>query len=628
MDMNKLVEKALNRVQKPGRYAGGEWNAVRKDWHNTGIKMAFAFPDVYEVGMSHLGLQILYSVVNGRDDALMERVFAPWVDMEEQMRKTGLPLFSLESRKPLRDFDIVGFTLQYELSFTNILNMLDLAGIPLRSAGRERGDYPLVVAGGPCAFNPEPLADFIDAFVLGEGEDVIHELLDACLEARRRGEGRRELLLRLAGIDGIYVPSFYQVEYNERGLVQSVTPVVAGVPARVKKRVVADLDKVHYPTRMIVPAIEPVHDRAMLEVQRGCTRGCRFCQAGVIYRPVREKEPETLLRQAEELLTSTGWGEISLTSLSTSDYSRVGPLIGALAEKHGGAGVNVSLPSLRVDAFSVDLAKEVQKVRRSSLTFAPEAGTQRLRDVINKGVTEDDLMEAVTATFAGGWHAIKLYFMIGLPTETGEDLEGIARLAHRVLERGRGLVKAKGRLKVTVSVSSFVPKSHTPFQWEPQNTLDELRRKQEFLRARLRGRGLVFNWHDPESSFLEAVLSRGDRRLAASIEAAWRRGCRFDGWSELFDLDKWRAAFAETGIDSGQYAYRRYEYEDVLPWDHIGAGVSKKYLVREHRRAVAGEKTPDCRGGKCPGCGLCPALEIRPRLAGGESVAPLQDLLQ
>lgn len=628
MDMNKLVERALSRVQKPGRYAGGEWNAVHKDWDHTAIKMAFAFPDVYEVGMSHLGLQILYSVVNGRDDALLERVFAPWVDMEEQMRKTGLPLFSLESRKPLRDFDIVGFTLQYELSFTNILNMLDLAGIPLRSAAREGGGYPLVVAGGPCAFNPEPLADFIDAFVLGEGEDVIHELLDACLEARRRGETGRELLLRLAVIDGIYVPSFYRVEYNEMGQVQQVAPVVPGVPAVVKKRAVTDLDQVHYPTRMIVPAVEPVHDRAMLEVQRGCTRGCRFCQAGVIYRPVREKEPETLLRQAEELLASTGWGEISLTSLSTSDYSRVGPLIGALTEKHGGAGINVSLPSLRVDAFSVDLAKEVQKVRRSSLTFAPEAGTQRLRDVINKGVTEENLMEAVTAAFAGGWHAIKLYFMIGLPTETGADLEGIARLAHRVLEKGRGLVKAKGRLKVTVSVSSFVPKSHTPFQWEPQDTLAELRRKQEFLRSRLRARGLVFNWHDPETSFLEAVLSRGDRRLGAAIEAAWRGGCRFDGWSEFFDLDKWRAAFAETGIDPGRYAYRRYNYDDVLPWDHLGAGVSKKYLVREHRRAMTGETTPDCRGGRCPGCGLCPTLEIRPRLAGGESVAPLQDLLQ
>jgi radical SAM family uncharacterized protein len=625
--MDKQLEKILRRVQKPGRYAGGEWNAVRKDWRSTYIKMAFAFPDVYEVGMSHLGMQILYGVVNEREDALLERVFAPWPDMEEQMRKTGLPLFSLESRKPVRDFDIIGFTLQYELSFTNILNMLDLAGIPLRTEDRAGGDFPLVVAGGPCAFNPEPLAEFIDAFVLGEGEEIINELLDAYLESRRRGEGWREMLLRLARIDGIYVPSFYEVEYNEDGGIKSVTPTAGGVPGLVKKRVVADLENVYFPTRPVVPAIESVHDRAMLEVQRGCTRGCRFCQAGVIYRPVREKEPETLLRQAGEIIGATGYGEISLTSLSTSDYSRVRPLVSDLTRKHGAAGVNVSLPSLRVDAFSVDLAKEVQKVRRSSLTFAPEAGTQRLRDVINKGVTEENLMEAVTAAFTGGWQAIKLYFMIGLPTETGADLDGIADLARRVLQRGRELVIARGRLKVTVSVSSFVPKSHTPFQWEPQDTMEELRRKQAFLRERLRGKGLVFNWHDPETSFIEAVLSRGDRRLAGAIEAAWRRGARFDGWSEFFDLHKWLDAFHEMGMDPGWYAHRRYNYEDILPWDHIGAGVSKKYLIQEHRRAMDGQTTHDCRGGRCPGCGLCPTLAVKPYMAGGETVAPVQDNL-
>ncbi len=626
--MDKLLEKVLRRVQKPGRYTGGEWNAVYKSWSDTSVKMVFAFPDVYEVGMSHLGLQILYHEVNKRPDALLERVFAPWTDMEKQMRNNGLPLFSLESRRPVRDFDIIGFTLQYELSFTNILNMLDLAGIPLRSVDRVGGRYPLVVAGGPCSFNPEPLADFIDLFVIGEGEEAVHDLLDTYLDSLRAGEDRQQLLTRLAKIDGFYVPSLYRVEYNENGSVAAVRPIIPGVPETVKKRALADLDKADFPSRPLVPVMEAVHDRAMLEVQRGCTRGCRFCQAGVIYRPVREREPETLLGQAEQVLKSTGWGEISLTSLSTLDYSMIRPLIEKLTARHGAAGVNVSLPSLRVDTFSVDLAKEVQKVRRSSLTFAPEAGTQRLRDVINKGVTEENLLEAVSAAFAGGWQAIKLYFMIGLPTETDEDLEGIALLARRVLETGRALSRTPGRLKVTVSASSFVPKSHTPFQWEPQAELDELRRKQAFLRRQLRGKGLVFNWHDPEGSFLEAVLSRGDRRLGAAIEAAWRLGCRFDGWSEHFSLDRWMQAFEETGINPRNYAYRRFAYDEVLPWDHISAGVSKKYLEREHRRAMAGEKTPDCRAGKCPGCGLCSTLEVKPRLAGGETVAPLHVAVQ
>jgi len=621
--MEKQLEKILRRVQKPGRYSGGEWNTVCKDWTSTDIKMAFAFPDVYEVGMSHLGLQILYGIVNGREDALMERVFAPWPDMEQQMRDTGLPLFSLESRRPLRDFDIIGFTLQYELSFTNILNMLDLAGIPLRSADRAGGDYPLIVAGGPCAFNPEPIAEFIDVFAIGEGEGLLNDLLDAYLASRQSGEERQDLLLRLARIDGIYVPALYSVEYNNQGLINKVTSAGDGVPDQVQKRVVKDANASFYPTRMVVPAIEAVHDRAMLEVQRGCTRGCRFCQAGIIYRPVREKEPETLLRQAGELLGSTGWGEISLTSLSTSDYSQVTPLVKELCKSHGSSGVNVSLPSLRVDAFSVDLAKEVQKVRRSSLTFAPEAGTQRLRDVINKGVTEDDLMTAVEAAFSAGWHAVKLYFMIGLPTETDEDLQGIANLARKVLDRGRQLVRAKGRLKVTVSVSSFVPKSHTPFQWEPQNSIAELKRKQYLLRELLRIRGLVFKWHDPEVSFLEAVLSRGDRRLASAIEAAWRNGARFDGWSELFDINKWLTAFTSTGIDPEWYAYHRYNYDDMLPWDHIDSGVNKKFLMREHHNSLEGETTPDCRGGQCQGCGLCISLEVKPYFSGGETVVSL-----
>lgn len=621
--MRQKLEKMLSEVQKPARYVGGEWNSVQKDWNSIAVKMAFAFPDVYEVGMSHLGLQILYHVVNSRQDALMERVFAPWSDLEELLRRHNIPLFSLESRRPLGDFDILAFTLQYEMSFTNLLNMLDLAGIPLRS--RERGEKePLVIAGGPCAFNPEPLADFLDIVAIGEGEELINDIIDLYKNAREKGLSRSELLREAARIPGLYVPSLYQVDYRSDGLIEAVKPLGEEIPRRVIKRVVADMDQAPFPTKPIVPYMGIVHDRIMLEVLRGCTRGCRFCQAGVIYRPVREKSPETLLRQAAELVENTGYDEISLTSLSTADYTRVGSVVRELLDKFGDRGVSISLPSLRVDAFSVDLAKEVQRVRRASLTFAPEAGTQRLRDVINKGVTEENLIEAVTASFGAGWSAVKLYFMIGLPTETEEDLEGIVQLARRVLEVGRRQGVSRGRLKVTVSASSYVPKSHTAFQWETQNTLSELREKQFYLKDRLKTKGIVFNWHDPEVSFLEAVLARGDRRLGRVLENAQQLGCRFDGWSECFRYDLWQQAFEQAGLDAGWYAYRKYSYEDILPWDHIEAAVHKRYLIREHKRAMSGEATLDCRGGKCPGCGLCPTLEIEPRMAGGERVAPLQ----
>ena len=623
--MEQILERILVTVEKPARYVGNEWNSVKKNWDETEIKMAFAFPDVYEVGMSHLGMQILYKIVNDRPDALLERVFAPWVDMEEKMREAGLPLFSLESRKPLGDFDIIGFTLQYEMSFTNILNMLDLAGLPLRSEER-KGDMPLVIAGGPCGFNPEPIAPFIDAFVLGEGEEAINSILDVYRENRRQNRTRREILSVLAGVEGIYVPSFYHFEYNADGTVKKFRHD-GSVPPVIKKRAVVDMDKVPFPTSPIVPHTDVVHDRIMLEVMRGCTRGCRFCQAGTIYRPVREKDPEKLLEQARELVCNTGWEEISLTSLSSSDYSAVRELTGRLVDTHGPKKINVALPSLRADAFSVELAKEVQRVRRSSLTFAPEAGTQRLRDVINKGVTEENLMEAVTAAFRAGWSSVKLYFMIGLPTETDEDLEGIVRLAKNVLAVGRDVSRSKGRLRVTVSASSFVPKSHTPFQWEPQNSLEELQRKQSFLKQRIKGKGLVFNWHEGEVSLLEGDLARGNRNLAPVLERAWSLGCRFDGWSERFDFSRWERAFQDFDLKPGDYAGRRYRHEDRLPWDHLDAGVSKKYLIKEHSKAMEGTPTADCRGGKCPGCGICTSLEINTSLVGGKTIEPVQDSL-
>ncbi len=612
-----ILDQILPLVQKPARYAGGEWNAARKEWSDVDLKVAFAFPDVYEVGMSHLGLQILYGIVNSRPDALMERVFAPWPDMEEKMREHGLPLFTLESRRAVRDFDIVAFTLQYEMSFSNILNMLDLSGIPLMSDQRNE-EQPLIIAGGPCAFNPEPLADIVDLFVIGEGEEAINELLDVFLEKKRSGLSKEGFLLEAVQLPGVYVPSFYKVIYREDGTVAKVTPVREGVPERVKKRIVRDLDRAAYPNRLVVPSTAVVHDRIMLEVLRGCTRGCRFCQAGTLYRPVREKKPETLLNQAAQLIKNTGYDEISLMSLSTSDYTPVRGVIRALLDEYSCQGVGISLPSLRVDNFSVELAKEVQRVRRSSLTFAPEAGTQRLRDVINKGVTEDDLFKTAEATFREGWQSIKLYFMIGLPTETEEDLDGIARLAKGVLALGRKAGVSRRRLRVTVSASSFVPKPHTPFQWEPQASLAELRQRQATLAEKLRERGLVFNYHDAGVSLMEAAFARGDRRLGAVLIKAFELGCKFDGWSEYFDFYRWQEAFRLAGLDPVWYACRRYAYDDPLPWDHIDSGVAKRYLADEHRRALAGIITPDCRTGSCPGCGLCPGLEVDPVYAGGE----------
>lgn len=611
-EVRKQVEKLLPKVLKPGRYIGSEWNAIQKDWAEAKVKMAFAFPDVYEVGMSHLGTRILYHLVNSFPEYLCERVFAPWVDMEEIMRARGIPLYALESFQPLGAFDVLGFTLQYELSFSNILNMLDLAGIPLRAAERGPED-PWIMAGGPCAYNPEPLAEFIDFFLLGESEEQLPEVLALIGEQKENPRPRRDFLRRVAQVQGVYAPDFYHVSYKPDGRIAKIE-AEAGVPAVVEKAVVENLDQAFFPTKPIVPYLEIVHDRMMLEVMRGCSRGCRFCQAGMIYRPVRERSPEILLQQTEELARSTGYDQVALTSLSSGDYSCIQPLIENILEKYEQEGIGVSLPSLRIDSFDVELAESIQRARKSGLTFAPEAGSQRLRDVINKGVTEQNLLEAAAAAFQKGWSKLKLYFMIGLPTETQEDLDGIVDLVKKVAQEGG---KAGRRnVTVTVSTSFFVPKAHTPFQWEPQEAKASVALKQKYLRERLKDRRIKYNYHDAETSYLEAVFAKGDRRLGSLLELAYRRGARFDGWSEQFREDVWLAAFQELGLDPHFYANRALAYDDVLPWEHLGGGVSKQFLIREHRHALQGSKTLDCRYAECSGCGICPARGVRMELKG------------
>lgn len=600
--MDKKLEKILPLVQKPARYTGGELNSVMKDKNKVDIRFAFCFPDSYEIGMSHLGIKILYAIANEREDTWCERIFAPWPDMEEKMRENHIPLYGLESGDPIKDFDIIGFTLQYELCYTNVLNMLDLAGVPLRASDR-KGLTPIVMGGGPCTCNPEPVADFFDLFALGEGEELNCEIMDLLKKHKKMGSTKEEFLREAAKIEGVYVPSLYDVTYNEDGTVKEVTPKDTA-PARVTKRIVKDLDHVYYPKNFVVPFIDVVHDRVTHEIFRGCIRGCRFCQAGFIYRPVREKSPDVINEQCKELCKNTGYDEISLCSLSSSDYTQIEPLLDKLMDWTGDAKVNVALPSLRVDNFSDELIKKLVNVRRSGLTFAPEAGTQRMRDVINKNVTEEEIMNTSDIAFSNGYSAVKLYFMLGLPTETMEDVEAIGTLAKKVVDKFYSNPdRPKGRgVTVTASSSNFVPKPFTPFQWEPQATPEELEEKQEHLRQTVPSKRISLSFHDIPTSFIEGVFARGDRRLSDVIEAAWKKGCKFDGWGEFFLYDKWLEAFKETGISPEFYANRRRSYDEVLPWDHLNFGISKSFLKRESEKSKKAETTPHCRI-KCAGCG-------------------------
>lgn len=604
MVYKEQLENILNKVEKPARYIGNEQNIVIKNITEDTIRFAFAFPDVYEVGMSHLGMHILYNLLNSKDDIYCERVFAPWPDMEKVMREEGIKLFALESRDYIKNFDFVGFTLQYEMSYTNIINMLDLADIPKLSSQRGEGD-PFVVAGGPCAYNPEPLAEIVDFFMLGEGEEQMPEVMEVYRQWKSQGLKREELLDMVSKIPGVYVPAFYDVTYNPDNTIESIKPNRDGVPAKIKKRVVKDLNKAYFPDKVIVPYIDIVHDRIMLEIFRGCTRGCRFCQAGMIYRPVRERTLEELEAIAEKLIESSGYEEISLSSLSTGDYSKLNQLVEKLMSKYEKDRIGLSLPSLRIDSVSLKLLQDVQKVRKSGLTFAPEAGTQRLRDVINKNVTEEDLINSVGAAFDSGYSGVKLYFMIGLPTETMEDVEGIADLGNKVLDRYYRVPKGqRGKgINVTISTSCFVPKPFTPFQWEPQDTIESMREKQKHLQQLLRRKGLTYNWHDPELSYLEAVFARGDRRLSKVLIRAWELGCKFDSWDQYFNYEAWLKAFEDCGIDPDFYTIRRRDLEEVLPWNHIDVGVTKKYLRSEYKKALKGETTRDCRIA-CTGCGI------------------------
>lgn len=600
--MKKEIEKILQYVQKPARYCGGELNSIIKEKEKIELRYAFCFPDLYEIGMSHLGMKILYSLVNSREDAWCERVFAPDSDMEEQMRKNKIRLFALESEDDIRDFDMIGFTLMYELSYTNVLNMLDLAGIPLKASERE-GLTPIIACGGPCTCNPEPITDFVDIVFLGDGEESTMQVLDLLKECKRNGCTKHEFLLKAMDIRGVYVPSFYEDAYNEDGTLKELRPLY-GAPERVKKAVVSDLNTCFYPDSFVVPFINIVHDRAVEEIFRGCIRGCRFCQAGFTYRPIREKSVETINRQAKALIKSTGYDELSLCSLSTSDHSCVNEMLSSLIDWTVKDKISLSLPSLRVDNFSDELVEKLNKVRKSGLTFAPEAGTQRLRDVINKNVTEEEVINTCVKAFDNGWTSVKLYFMMGLPTETMEDVEGIADLAMQVVHafyNNPNRQKGTG-VQVSVSCASFIPKPFTPFQWEAEDSMESLKAKQAHLLESIPSKKVKVSYHETPTSLLEGVLARGDRRLCNVLYDAFKLGCKFDSWDDRFHFDTWMKAFEMNGIDPHFYTSRKREYSEVLPWDHLDFGVTKKFLELESKKAHANKTTPHCRI-KCAGCG-------------------------
>ena len=601
--MQKNLSTILKAVQKPGRYTGGEFGQIIKDKNKISVRVAFCFPDTYEIGMSNLGLKILYGALNEMENVWCERVYAPWTDMEEVMRKNDVPLFALESKDEIKDFDFMAISLQYELCYTTAVNMIDLAGIPIYA--KDRGEEcPIILGGGPCAYNAEPVADFFDIFSIGEGEEALCELMSLYDEMKKSGSYSKSAFLRQAShLKGFYVPSLYTVEYNEDGTIKRFEPKFDDVPARVEKRVVADLNTSYFPLKPVMPYIETVHDRIMLETFRGCIRGCRFCQAGMVFRPVREKSAEVLNAQAKEIYKNTGYTEISLTSLSISDYSCLTKATDLLLDWTNECKVNLSLPSLRADSFTKELMRKVSSIRSSGLTFAPEAGTQRLRDAINKNLYEEDLLNAVRLAFEGGKSQVKLYFMNGLPTETYEDIEGISVLAKHVVDKFYKIpVRPKKPVQVTISVSCFVPKPHTPFQWEPQDTLESLVDKQKFLGEKITDRKIRYTWHEAKVSRLEAIFSKGDRRLSCAIACAVSKGMRFDAWDEYFDYDKWMNVFEECGIDPSFYANRRIAYDEILPWDVIDIGVSKSFMISENKKAYESQTTPNCKE-KCSGCG-------------------------
>ena len=604
MDLKAKIEKHLLEIQKPSRYIGGEVGSVIKDRDKVDVRFAFCFPDTYDIGMSHLGMKILYSLTNERENYWCERCFAPSEDFEQIMRENDIPLYALESLDPIRDFDFIGFTLQYELSYANILNMLDLAGIPVFAKDRTPELTQIVVAGGPCVCNPEPLADFFDIFILGEGEEVNLELMDLYWEMKQKGAARLEFLRAAAQIEGIYVPQFYHFSYKEDGTIDRLD-VDEGIPATVRKRIIYDYDKVYYPDNFVVPFTEIVHDRVSVEVLRGCIRGCRFCQAGFIYRPFREKSADTIYKETKCLCENTGYDEVSLASLSTSDHYDIDNMLTKLIDYTAGERINLSLPSLRMDNFSESLLNKIKKVRKSGLTFAAEGGTQRLRDVINKNITEDEIMNTCRIAFEGGYTSVKLYFMMGLPTETDDDIIGIAELAQRVVDLFYSIEdRPRGKsVQVSVSCATFVPKPFTPFEFEPQDTREMIEHKQKLLLDSTKSKKVKISYHDPNVSMLEVILAKGDRRLCPAIHAAWKKGCKFDSWDEYFNFDRWMEAFADCGIDPSFYANRRFEYDEILPWDHLDYLVDKAFLVRENKTAHESKTTPNCRQ-RCSGCGV------------------------